>query len=128
MRPALAVLPFALFAACASPQERCISGVEQNLRINANLIQQTRANIQRGFGVETRQVLRERDRFCRGVTEDGDRILTRCETVDVRTRRVPVALDLDAERAKLESLLERRAALVANRDAALAQCVARFGS
>jgi hypothetical protein len=38
----------------------------------------------------------------------------------------PVAIDLNAERAKLDSLLERRGALAAQRDEQLRYCVAAY--
>ncbi len=128
MRLALSLASLAVLAACATPQERCLAGVDRDLGINAELIAQTQANLSRGFAVEERQSLRERNTFCRGTTESGEPVLTRCEKVDVRTRNVPVAIDLNAEREKLASLTERRDALMSGRAEAQAQCLARFGS
>jgi hypothetical protein len=128
MRLALSLASLAVLAACATPQEQCLAGVNRDLGINAELIAQTQTNLSRGFAVEERQSLRERNRLCRGTTESGEAVLTRCEQVDVRTRRVPVAIDLNAERDKLASLTQRRDALINGRADAQAQCLARFGS
>lgn len=112
--------------ACATPRERCLAQVTQNLRINESLIRQTEANLARGFGVDRRQQVREVDRICRGVTESGEEVRTRCEDVIVRDVNVPVALDLRAEQAKLESLRAQNAELRAQAATAQDRCVALY--
>ena len=115
-----------VLTACATPREQCLTQVSRDLVVNERLIAQTRANIERGFGVEQQQRVREVTRTCRGVTESGEPVRTRCEEVMVRNVNVPVALDLNAERAKLASLRERNAILRRNVPAAQQQCVAQF--
>ena len=70
--------------------------------------------------------MREVRRICRGVTESGEEVRTRCEEVQVREVNVPVAIDLNAERAKLASLRERNAVLKRTVPGAQQQCLARF--
>ena len=122
MRPVLFVLPLMALTACATPQEQCLGAASREARINAQLIAETQANITRGFGVRREQRVVEAPGFCRGRTETGEAVRVRCNEVDVRNVQVPVALDLDAERAKLDSLLAQRDAIAARTNAAVAQC------
>ena len=119
---ALALLP--LVAACATPREACIGSVTKQSRVIDRLVVETRANIKRGFAIETQQEVREVMRPCEIEQPDGTIIRTQCERVDVRDKRVPVAIDLNAEKAKLASLEERQRQLRANAQAAIQQCVA----
>lgn len=118
----LILFPVLALAACATPQEQCLSQATRDARINATLIAQTEANLARGFGLRTEERVRERTGFCRGETESGERVVTRCEKVDVRKVNVPVALDLAAERAKLRSLQQQQASLASRTQAATQQC------
>ena len=122
MRPALLLLPLVGLAACATPREACLADATSAARINAQLIAQTEANIARGFAVERGQRVVERRGICRGVTESGEEVRSRCDKVDVIPVRRPVAIDLEAERAKLASLIKRRSELASRTDAAVAQC------
>lgn len=118
----LALIP--LITACATPREACLSNVGSEMRVINNLITQTRGNLDRGFAIETRQKIRERDGICKSELPDGTIIRTQCEKVDVRDVRVPVAIDLNAERAKLSSLEERQRQMQINAQAARQQCIA----
>ncbi|MGZ9812054.1 hypothetical protein ACXN5S_16445 [Pseudoroseicyclus sp. H15] len=115
MRRLLLALPL-LAAACATPQEQCIARATQDLRTLGGLIAQTRGNIERGYGLTTEQEVRVRNRLCRGETASGEPFTYECQETETVDRRVPVALDLDAERAKLSSLERQR-----DREAAQAQ-------
>lgn len=118
----LALIP--LLASCATPREACLSGVGSDLRVINKLIVQTRGNLDRGFAIETRQEVREKEGTCESELPDGTVIRTTCEKVDVRDVRVPVAIDLNAERAKLSSLEERQRQLQINAQSARQQCIA----
>jgi hypothetical protein len=61
---------------------------------------------------------------CVSELPDSTEIRTACEEVDVRDVKVPVAIDLNAEKVKLASLEERQRALRANADAVRQQCIA----
>ncbi len=122
MHPALILLPLLLLAACATPREQCLGQATRDARINAQLIAQTEATIRRGFALRTEERVREVNRICRGVTASGEPVRTRCEEVRVTKVRVPVAVDLNAEQAKLASLKARRDQLAAAASAQVAQC------
>jgi hypothetical protein len=124
MRPALFILPLVLLAACATPREQCISQATKDARIQSSLINEVRANIARGYALEQQQELRTVRRTCVGRNEDGTTFTFRCEETDTVTVNVPVAIDLDAERAKLASLEERFAETQAAANQAVAQCIA----
>lgn len=125
MRPALILLPLALLAACASPREQCISSVTRDTKVLGALINETRANLSRGYAIEERQEVRTVSDTCQGRNEDGSTFTFRCEETDTFTTRVPVAIDLNAERAKLASLEERFAQSQATSNQGVAQCIAR---
>lgn len=123
----LAILtPCLVLAACVSPQQQCISGAGADLRVNAALIAEVEGNLSRGFALREEQRVREFTRTCIGETESGEEVRTRCEQVQVRNVRVPEPIDLNAERAKLVSLQERRAQLQARADSRVAACRAQF--
>lgn len=124
MRPALFILPLVLLAACATPREQCISQVTKDARIQSSLINEVRANIARGYALEQQQEIRTVRRTCVGRNEDGTTFTFRCEETDTVTVNVPVAIDLDAERAKLASLEKRYAETQAAANQAVAQCIA----
>ncbi|MEL6640412.1 MAG: hypothetical protein AAFP98_03710 [Pseudomonadota bacterium] len=125
MRATLLIIPVIL-TACATPREACLAEVTREVRVLDGLIAETRANLSRGFAVEERQEVRTRNTFCTGRNDDGTTFRFRCEETDTVTRRVPIAIDLDAERAKLESLERRQAQNRVNADAGIAQCQAQF--
>jgi len=62
--------------------------------------------------------------ICESVLPDGTEIRTRCKQTEVRDVRVPVAIDLNAKRAKLQSLEERQRQMQINSEAARQQCLA----
>lgn len=118
----LALLP--LVAACATPREACLASVGKDQRVLETLIEETRGNINRGYAVEVEQKVREVRGTCKSELPDGTLIRTSCKEVDVRNVRVPVAIDLNAERAKLASLEERQQQMISNAQIARQQCIA----
>ncbi|MEO1637819.1 MAG: hypothetical protein AAFU41_01060 [Pseudomonadota bacterium] len=124
MRAATIILPLALLAACATPREQCIDNVTRDTRVLASLINETRGNLARGYAIEERQEVRTLRRTCQGRNEDGTTFAFRCDDTETFTTRVPVAIDLNAEQAKLESLEERFAVTQAASNQAVAQCIA----
>lgn len=125
MKRLLLLIPLGL-AACASPQERCISQAQRNLNVVNNLITVTRGNIERGYAIEERQEVRTVNRVCSDELDSGEVVRVRCQQVITEDVNVPVAIDLNAETAKLESLIERRDALQASVGSAIAQCQAQY--
>lgn len=115
-----------VLAGCATPREQCLTDVSRDLQINERLIAQTERTLERGFATRREQRVREVTRTCRGVTETGEAVRTRCPDVVVRNVQVPVAVDLNAERAKLASLQTRNAQLRARTHQAQDRCVALY--
>lgn len=125
MRRALILLPL-LLAACATPREQCINDVTRELRVLNGLVTETQQNISRGYALEEVQEVRVIRTTCTGNNDDGSTFTFPCEETQTFNRDVPVAIDLNAERAKLNSLLERQTQLERATDAAIQQCVATY--
>lgn len=124
MRTALIVLPLVALAACATPREQCISNVTRDAKVLSHLINETRGNLARGYALEQRQDVRTIRSTCRGRDDDGNVFRFRCDETKTFNTTVPVAIDLNAERAKLASLEERFAQTQATSNQAVAQCIA----
>lgn len=126
MHKSLLILPLALLAACGTPQERCISQANSQLRVLDGLIAESRANLSRGYALEEQQEVVVINTTCTGHNDDGSTFTFPCEDTQTRTRRVPVAIDLNAEQAKLNSLIERREQEAAAAQARAQQCVVQY--
>ena len=126
MRPALILLPLAVLAACATPREQCIDAAMRDSRVLSALIVETEGNLARGYALETVQDVRTVSRTCQGTTEDGTTFRFPCDETVTFERTVPVAIDLNAEQAKLDSLRERLVTERAAADAAVSQCIALY--
>lgn len=124
--PVLALLSAVALAACQTPREACISQASRELRTVESLIAETRGNLDRGYALETRQEVNVVRDTCTVEMSDGTEARIPCDRTDVDDVSRPVAIDLSAERAKLESLLEQRGRLLAQRDAQLQYCVQAF--
>jgi len=124
MRPALVMFPLVLLAACATPREQCINNATSNTSVLSGLINETQGNLTRGYALEQRQDVRTMRGTCRGRNEDGSTFTFRCDETNTFTSTVPVAIDLNAERAKLQSLQERFTLAQAASNQAVAQCIA----
>jgi hypothetical protein len=125
MRRSLLLLPLIL-TACGTPQERCIKQQTRDLRTVNSLIDDTRGNLDRGYGIEEYTVTTLEWQPCDTQPppdENGNpRPVAMCfEDIPV-TRTRPVALDLGAERAKLDSMLAKRDQLEAEAAPRVAQC------
>ncbi len=117
MRKTILALPL-LLAACASPFEICVANANRDLRVIDRLIAEARGNIQRGYGFRTQETYDTELQPCG--EQNGQTIY--CETPVVTSEQVPVAIDMAAEKAKLESLLETRARKQAEATATVAAC------
>ena len=126
MRYLIALAPIALLAACATPQQQCLTNVTQELRVNAFLITQTQGNLNRGYGIDREQRVSSGVDMCRERDRDGTISTTLCRTTQVRDVNVPQAINLDVERKTLDQLLARRAVLERQTAAAIAQCRALY--
>ena len=124
MRRALIILPLLALAACATPREQCISGATRDARVLGSLISETQGNLARGYALEQRQEIRTVRGSCQGRNADGSTFVFSCDETETVNVSVPVAIDLNAERAKLASLQERFVQTQAASDQAIAQCIA----
>ncbi len=114
----LPILALLLLAACATPLERCIASATKELRVLSGLIASTRANINRGYAIVTENYFVTEEQVCGLV--DGEAVY--CDIPVAESRDVPVAIDLNAEQAKLDSLLTKRAELAMRADAVIGHC------
>lgn len=128
MRPSPVLLLIAALglSACQTPREACVAEASEQLRTIEMLIAETRGNIDRGYGLETRQDVDVVPDWCAVRNADGTEGRVRCDRTEVRDIERPVALDLEAERAKLDSLLEQRGRLLGQQEARLAACRAAY--
>lgn len=122
MKPVILLAALGLLAACATPKEQCISKATADLRVVDMLIAQSRATLERGYALETRRYPDMTFQFCK--TDEGDSYV--CTQHRTRTETVPVAVNLDDERAKLATLEEKRRELAARAQRELAACEAAY--
>jgi hypothetical protein len=120
MRPLLALAVPILLAACATPQQRCEIQATRDLRVMNQLIAESQATLQRGYALREEQRTRVGATICTGSgTDFGYRF---CWGNDSYTRLRPVAVNLDDERAKLQTLLQRREELELRARAQIEAC------
>lgn len=124
-RLATALLALTLLGAC-SERDMCLSRVNGELRTITRLTEETRANVTRGYAIGTRERLRVRERPCSYTKPDGTVIREICTDRETYTDRFPVAIDLNAEQAKLRSLEQRLVQEQRRVAAARAECVATY--
>lgn len=125
------ILPL-LLAACGTPQERCISTATRDLRTLNGLIEESQANLARGFAYEEYTVRRSRWVHCQsapvrdseGNLQSGGTYMCLDDYTD--TVRRPISIDLGAERRKLEGMLEKKRELTRVAAAQIEGCKAQF--
>lgn len=104
----------AFLAACATPQEACISQAQREVRSLETRIETAAGNIDRGYAIHRQTVPYTYVSVC--YTDTGEAY--QCEQNGTRVEETPVSIDLTEERAKLARL---RAALPGAKRAAEAQ-------
>lgn len=114
-----------LLVACATPQERCVAVAAKDLRVVRALIDETRQNIDRGYAIETETRTRPTLRVCTG-TRRGNVGLGGCWGEQIFERERPVAIDLEAERRRLEDLERKERELNRRVSLAARQCQAQY--
>lgn len=124
MRRALILVPLLALTACETPREACISSVTYDLNVVNDLIETSRANLQRGYGIEERQEIRTVPYMCSIEHDDGSETEYPCDRTETYYREVPVAIDLQAEQAQLDQLLAQQQRLSRQSSAAIQQCIA----
>ena len=115
-------------AACGTPQQQCIAQVSGNLRVVDQLIAETEANLARGYAIA--QVVETRLDFvdCTPdpTPEQPNPRPRQCVEDVPQTVSRPVAIDLNAEAAKLASLKAKRSQLAASAAVGIAACQRQY--
>ncbi|MEP5762069.1 MAG: hypothetical protein ABJ327_22715 [Litoreibacter sp.] len=108
-------------AACASPQQRCVDGASKDLNIVQALISDTEATIARGYAIQTTERQLIYTDFCIG---HGRRSVgvTWCNRSQPVIEKTPIAVDLDAERRKLNDLRVKEAELRSSTASEVQRC------
>lgn len=124
----LLLVPFLVLAACGTPQQQCISANTRDLQVVDRLIREAEGNLARGYGYETVTEYEPRWFDCtprptEAVPEPASQMCFDRVPVSVRKE---VALDLNAEAAKLQSLKTKRADLSRAAETVIAQCKAKY--
>lgn len=123
MRRSLLILT--LLTACGTPQERCIIGVNRDLRVVDRLIATSEGNLKRGYALEEVPVFTTVTVPCGGPVAEGARPQL-CREVERDYDTRPKAINLNDEAATLASLRQKRKSLVRQTSSAVAQCKAQF--
>lgn len=115
-------------AACGTPQQQCVRLASHDMVVLDRLIAETQGNIARGFGyaqtVETRPEFVDcTPRLWDDETAPAPQM---CLEDVPHTVSKPIALDLQAEAAKLASMQKRRAEMAKTLAPAIADCQARY--
>lgn len=117
-----------LLTACATPQQQCVDTATRDLRVIDSLIAETEGNLARGFAYVETTTFTPTMQFCGGGW-GGNTIgfgTQMCWVNQPTPIQQPVAIDVNAEKAKLNSLRQRRVQQERAAQAALAQCQAQF--
>lgn len=101
-----------ILTACGTPQERCIGAATRDMRVVDRLIEETEANISRGYALEDVTVYTTQWVDCTPHVKPGAPAPKPQMCLDdvPQTVTKPKAIDLNTESAKLESLKAKRAA------------------
>ena len=116
------ILGLCILAACASPYDRCVSDATEDANTLSSLIAETEENIARGYAIDEQVEPRISYQYCfnrRGVW-------TLCRQNDLRTKEVPVAIDLAAEERKLDGMRTKLEELKLQAGRDIRACRAQF--
>jgi hypothetical protein len=118
-----------ILAACGTPQEQCINRGTRDLRVLEKLIAETQGNLTRGYAIEEYTVTVPVWQRCSALSPAPGQPAPPaffCFKPETQTRTRPKAIDLTAESAKLQSMLERRDQMVRAAEPLIAQCKAQY--
>ncbi len=105
-------------AACATPQQQCISNASAAQNSIVAQVQVAEGNIARGFAIHRQNV----PYTYIGICHDGAGKTYTCEMSDFHVKETPVAINVAEERHKLAGLQRQFTALSARTNAAISQC------
>jgi len=125
--PVGALLTLLALAGCAAQPAACSSTAARDLRTLDTLIAESQQNLARGYAIGSSTGRGTTSvNFCMG-NSTGNVGLSFCSGGNPTRRTGPVAIDLDAERAKLESMLQQRPVLASRAAADAAACTSARG-
>ena len=122
MRPVLPLTALILLTACATPRERCEIQATRDLRVINELITESQATLRRGYALREEQRTRFGTTICYGSGIYDDFGYGFCWGNDTYTQLRPVAVNLDEERAKLQSLQRKKEELEVEARAQIDAC------
>ena len=125
MKPALLILGLRGLAACATPQQQCVSNATRDLQVIDSLIVETTQNLQRGYAIREDVVTVPSVNWCFG-NYGYNAGVSFCSNNSTRIQRTPVAINVAEEQAKLDGLQQQRGAVEARTRTQLAACQAQF--
>ena len=112
----------ALLAACATPQEACISQAQSGVKALEAKIATAQGNIDRGYAIFSQTVPYTYVDTC----YDDTGASYQCEKNGTRVEDTPVPIDVAEERAKLARFRAQLPAARRNANAQIAQCRATY--
>lgn len=115
-------------AACGTPQEQCIGSVTRDMRVVDRLIAEAEGNLARGYAFASVVVTRPVFVDCtpKPTVDVPDPRPRQCLKNAERTVSRPVAIDLNAEAAKLASLKTKRTQQATAAAPAIAACQRQY--
>ena len=117
------VMAVLLALSACSEQQLCISDATRDLKQVRSFVAEAQGNIDRGYAFgEKQEVVYELEQC--GVNSEDEPVY--CRVPEVVTKKVPVAIDLDGEAAKLKALLEKEAELEARAAREVEICKQKF--
>jgi hypothetical protein len=106
----LPIFAVSLLAACATPQERCVSSAKRDYNAIQQRVNKVQSDIARGYAVH-----KTREPFTvMGTCVNKNKEYYSCPRTDYRVVEKPVSLDIAQERVKLKDL-ENRASIAYDR-------------
>ena len=105
-------------AACATPQEKCVSGAKRDYNMLQTRVNKVQTDIARGYAVH-----KTREPFTvMGTCKNSEGKYYSCPRTDYRVVEKPVSLDISQERIKLADLEERASVAYDRMMAQVSQC------
>jgi hypothetical protein len=125
--PLVALTLAALVAACATPQQQCVSAATKELAALQKAIATAEGNIARGYAIHRQTISRQVADICyRSDPDTGERLPYSCIDTEFETIETPVPIDVRAEQEKLAGYRAALPPLEARSSAAVAQCRALY--
>ena len=120
----------ALLVGCSTPLERCIDGVNRDIRVLDRLIAESERDLARGYGTKEVIVSDSRYEMCRPPIPPTDKHpgypAYYCWRDYDRSETRPVAIDLAEERQKLAGMKAKRSQLAAQAEPAIKACYVQY--